>query len=90
MSKHHTAGPGEPRLRIIFADTSFSLGLPVCLTFGEIADSVEDIARLHRSSPLSIDIRLAAPATSRHHSIRWRSAAAKPSAYGAEKGRRQD
>jgi len=60
MRTHHSARPGEPRLRIIFADTSFALGLPVCPTFGDIADWVEDIARLHDSHPLSIDIRFGA------------------------------
>ena len=65
MRTHHTARPGEPRLRIVFADTSFALGLPVCPTFGDIADWVEDIARLHNSHPLSIDIRFGAQAPPR-------------------------
>jgi hypothetical protein len=65
MRAHHTARPGEPRLRIVFADTSFALGVPVCPTFGDIADWVEDIARLHDSHPLSIDIRFGAQAAPR-------------------------
>ena len=65
MLTHHTARPCEPRLRVVFADTSFALGLPVCPTFGDIADWVEDIGRLHNSHPLSIDIRFGARAPPR-------------------------
>jgi hypothetical protein len=65
MRTHHTARRGEPRLRIVFADTSFALGLPVCPTFGDIADWVEDISSLHDSHPLAIDIRFGAQAPRR-------------------------
>lgn len=65
MRMHHSAGPGEPRLRIVFGDTAFALGLPVRPTYGDIADWVEDVASLHHSSPLSIDVRFDAPAQPR-------------------------
>ncbi|MGO8738899.1 hypothetical protein [Rhodoblastus sp.] len=60
MQLHHTALAGEPRLRVVFADTSIALGLPVGSTLGDVADWVEDIARQHNGSLLSIDVRMAA------------------------------
>jgi hypothetical protein len=67
MRLYHAAGPGEPRLRIVFADRSFALGLPACPTFGDIADWVEEIACRHEASPLFVDIqwRAATPAPQR-------------------------
>lgn len=60
MQLHHTALAGEPRLQVVFADTSIALGLPVGSTLGDVADWVEDIARQHNGSLLSIDVRMAA------------------------------
>ncbi len=51
---------GEPRLRVVFADMSIALGLPAGSTLGDVADWVGDIARMHKGSPLAIDIRMAA------------------------------
>jgi hypothetical protein len=57
---HRTALAGEPRLRVVFVDTSIALGLPVGSTLGDVAHWVEDIARQHNGSLLSIDVRMAA------------------------------
>ena len=71
MRMHHSAGPGEPRLRIVFGDTAFALGLPVRPTYGDIADWVDDIASLHHSSPLSIDVRFDARAAAHRGAVRF-------------------
>jgi hypothetical protein len=60
MQLHHMAQAGEPRLRVVFADTSIALGLPPGSTLGDVADWVGDIARLHKGSLLSIDVKMAA------------------------------
>jgi hypothetical protein len=60
MQLHHRPQTGEPRLRVIFADGSIALGMPVGSTLGDIADWVDDIARRHNDSLLSIDVRMAA------------------------------
>ncbi len=39
---------------------SIALGLPAGSTLGDVAIWVRDIARLHKGSPLSIDIRMTA------------------------------
>jgi class 3 adenylate cyclase len=60
MHLHHHSAAGEPRLRVVFADTSFAVDLRDCTTFGDIANRVDEIARLHEASPLFIDVRLGA------------------------------
>jgi hypothetical protein len=60
MRLHHEVAAGEPRLRIVFADTSIAVELRDCPTLGDIAGRVDDIARLHEASPLSIDVRFSA------------------------------
>jgi hypothetical protein len=71
MPLRHLPLAGEPRLRVNFNDASIAVGLPVGSTIGELADWVDGIARLHKSSLLSIDIRMAArnaaPAVERNH-----------------------
>jgi hypothetical protein len=57
---HHTALAGEPRLRVVFANKSIALGLPVGATLGDIAEWVGDRARLHNGSLRSIDVTMAA------------------------------
>ena len=59
MQTRHHPQAGEPRLRVVFADTSFALGLPAGSTLGELADWVADIARQHKGSLLAIDVRMA-------------------------------
>ena len=56
---HHHPQPGEPRLRVVFADTSIALGLPAGSTLGDLADRVADIARRHKGSLLAVDVRMA-------------------------------
>jgi hypothetical protein len=56
---HHHPQAGEPRLRVVFEDTSIALGLPAGSTLGELADRVADIARRHKGSLLAIDVRMA-------------------------------
>jgi hypothetical protein len=62
MELHQSPQVGEPRLRVVFANKSIALGLPLGSTLGDIADWICDIARLHNGPLLSIDVRLAAPA----------------------------
>ncbi|MGO9390488.1 hypothetical protein [Rhodoblastus sp.] len=59
MHIHHKPQTGEPRLRVIFADGSIALGMPVGSTLADVADWVDDIARQHNGSLLSIDVRMA-------------------------------
>jgi hypothetical protein len=59
MQAHHHPHAGEPRLRVVFADTSIALGLPAGSTLGELADRVADIVRRHKGSLLAIDVRMA-------------------------------
>lgn len=60
MQYHQTALAGEPRLRVVFANTSIAIGLPVGATFGDVAAWAGDIARLHNGPPRSIDVKIAA------------------------------
>jgi hypothetical protein len=60
MQLHHTARAGEPRLRVVFANTSIAMGLPAGSTLGDIAEWVGDTARLHNGSLRSIDVIMAA------------------------------
>ncbi|WP_294532714.1 hypothetical protein [uncultured Rhodoblastus sp.] len=60
MELHRSPQRGEPRLRVVFANRSIALGLPLGSTLGDVADWVGDIARLHNGPLLSIDVRLAA------------------------------
>lgn len=60
MRLHHEVTAGQPRLRIVFADTSFAVDLRDDPTLGDIAGRVDDIARLHEAVPLSIDVRFSA------------------------------
>ncbi len=60
MRLHPSALAGEPRLRVVFANTSVALGLPLGSTLGDIADWVGDSARRHNGQLRSIDVRLAA------------------------------
>jgi hypothetical protein len=60
MQLQHTRQIGEPRLRVVFANKSIALGLPVGATLGDVADWVGDIARQHNGSLLSIDVTVAA------------------------------
>ena len=59
MQLHHKPQSGEPRLRVIFADASIALGIPAGSTLADVADWVDDIARQHNGSLLSIDVRMA-------------------------------
>ena len=59
MQAHHHPHAGEPRLRMVFADTSIALGLPAGSTLGELADRVADIVHQHKGSLLAIDVRMA-------------------------------
>ena len=56
---HHHPQASEPRLRVVFADTSIALGLPAGSTLGELANRVADIVRRHKGSLLAIDVRMA-------------------------------
>jgi hypothetical protein len=71
MELHQTPQPGEPRLRVVFANRSMALGLPPGSTLGDVADWVEEIARLHNGPLLSIAVRMsargAAPANAGAH-----------------------
>jgi hypothetical protein len=60
MRLHHDVAAGDPRLRIVFADTSFAVDLCDNPTLEDIACRVDDIARLHEAAPLSIDVRFSA------------------------------
>jgi hypothetical protein len=60
MQLHHAAQRGEPRLRVVFANTSIALGLPIGATLGDVADWIGDNARQHNGSLLSIDVRMSA------------------------------
>jgi hypothetical protein len=60
MRLHHDAMAGEPRLRIVFADTSFLVDLRDHPTLGDVAGRIDDIARQHESAPVSIDVRFSA------------------------------
>ena len=55
---HHQPQAGEPRLRVVFADTAIALGLPAGSTLCDLADRVADIARRHKGSLLAIDVRM--------------------------------
>jgi len=59
MPLHHKPQSGEPRLRVIFADASIALRMPAGSTLADVADWVDDIARQHNGSLLSIDVRMA-------------------------------
>jgi len=59
MQAHHDRQAGEPRLRVVFADTSIALGFPARSTLGELADRVAEIARQHKGLLLAIDVRMA-------------------------------
>jgi hypothetical protein len=59
MQEHHHPQAGEPRLRVVFADTFIALGLPAGSTIGELADRVADIVCRHKGSLLAIDVRMA-------------------------------
>lgn len=58
MQTRHHPQAGEPRLRVVFADTSFALPLPAGSTVGDLADRVADIVRQHKGSLLAIDVRM--------------------------------
>jgi hypothetical protein len=60
MELHQTPQPGEPRLRVVFANKSIAAGLPLGSTLGDVAVWVEDNARLHNGALLSIDVRMSA------------------------------
>jgi hypothetical protein len=63
MKLHHLARTGEPRLRVVFDNTSIAMGLPIGSTLGDIALCVGDIARQHDGALRSIDVKLAARKT---------------------------
>jgi hypothetical protein len=58
MELHQTPQPGEPRLRVVFANKSIAAALGS--TLGDVAVWVEDNARLHNGALLSIDVRMSA------------------------------
>jgi hypothetical protein len=60
MQAFHTTLPTEPRLRVVFEDSAFSFGLPRRTTLADVAGWVADVARIHHSMPLAIDVILAA------------------------------
>jgi hypothetical protein len=60
MRLHHDVTAGQPRLRIVFADTSFAVDLRDYPTLGDIAGQVDDIARHHEAAPLSVDVTFSA------------------------------
>jgi hypothetical protein len=59
MHLHHMALAGEPRLRVVFADRSIALGLPIGATLGDVAEWVNDVTRSHNDALVAIDIRMA-------------------------------
>jgi hypothetical protein len=58
MQFHQPALADEPRLRIVFADTSVAMGLPAGSTLGDIAEWVGDLARSRKGQIRSIDVRM--------------------------------
>jgi hypothetical protein len=60
MRIHHTALPGEPRLRVVFGNSPIAIGLPVGSTLGDIAEWAGDIARRHNGALQSLDVKMAA------------------------------
>ena len=60
MQPFHTPLPTEPRLRVVFGDSSVSFGLSSRTTLADVAGWVEDVARIHHSAPVAIDVTLAA------------------------------
>jgi hypothetical protein len=60
MELHQPRQLGEPRLRVVFANKSIALGLPLGATLGDVADWVGDIARQHNGPLKRIDVRLTA------------------------------
>lgn len=60
MQFHHLARASEPRLRVVFGNTSIAMGLPLGSTLGDVALWAGDIARRHNGALRSIDVKMAA------------------------------
>ena len=59
MQTFHETLPTEPRLRVVFDDATFSFGFSPMTTFADLADWVDDVARIHHGAPVAIDVTLA-------------------------------
>ncbi len=58
MKMHFAPLADESRLRVVFANKSVAMGLPVGSTLGDIAEWVGDVARKHNGSLRSIDVKM--------------------------------
>ena len=66
MKLHLATLADESRLRVVFANKSIAMGLPVNSTLGDIAEWVGDVARKHNGPLRSIEVTMASSFAGAH------------------------
>jgi NADPH-dependent 2,4-dienoyl-CoA reductase/sulfur reductase-like enzyme len=58
MQGFHEARASESQLRVVFEDDQISFGVPSLVTLGDVADWVANLAKLHDSPLVAVDVKM--------------------------------
>jgi hypothetical protein len=56
MQRIQTDHAGDNRLRFVYSDAVISFSVPADVTFGEIAETFDELSIEHVSNPVAIDV----------------------------------